>query len=458
LGFTPEFWLLAPVSFCEDLDVARGGAFYRDTLVMKFPLALLSSLHPLLAQAATPASADAAPAALAPAAAPAVAPAAAPHLPANDVLEHFVDWLQLRIFPDGSHSGLIHWIACGLLFLAAILLRRAVTNVIFRALKRLAAKTETTLDDKLFPALEGPVATLIMVVGIYGALTVLPLAPSVDQLIYHGAIIAVLAVLFWGVLRAGGAILNHLEEMAHSRQIALAHFMPLIKKALAAFVVVFGVLMGFRSLGIDVGALLTGLGIGGLAFAFAAQDTIANLFGSMVVVLDHPFKVGDYVRIGATEGTVEDIGLRSTRLRGAGRMQLVLPNKTAAAEVIVNFTRMPQRRVEQKIGLTYRTTPEQMEAILEAMRKILREDPGVHQEFVAVNFLDYGESSLDIQIIYFTSDPNYQKHLAIRERVNLKIMRAVGEHQLSFAFPTQTLHVEDEVAQKLTGIKPAALG
>jgi MscS family membrane protein len=290
-----------------------------------------------------------------------------------------------------------------------------------------------------------------MVLGIFGALTALQLSPTVDGLISHGATIAVLAVLFWGLLQAGGAVLNHLEELAHQKQIGIAHFMPLIKKALAALVIVFGVLMGMKSLGVDVGAILTGLGIGGLAVAFAAQDTIANLFGSFVVVLDHPFRVGDYVRIGAAEGTVEDIGLRSTRLRSADRTLVVLPNKTAAAETIVNFTRMPQRRVSQKIGLTYSTTPEQMEAALQDIRRILEADPGVHQDFVTVNFTDYNDSSLDIQIIYFTADPDFREHLSVRERVNLKIMRAVAVRGLSFAFPTQTLHVEDDVARKLAG-------
>jgi MscS family membrane protein len=378
--------------------------------------------------------------------------------PANDVLEHFVDWLQAQIFPDGAHSELVHWIACGVLFVAAILLRRVVTNIIFRGLKKLAERTETTLDDKLFPALEQPVAALVMVLGIFAALSVLKLPPRVDRLIDHGATIAVLAVLFWGLLRAGRAVLDHLEEIAHEKQIGIAHFMPLIKKALAALVIVFGVLMGIKSLGVDVGAVLTGLGIGGLAFAFAAQDTIANLFGSFVVVLDHPFKVGDYIRIGSNEGTVEDIGLRSTRLRSSARTQIVLPNKTVAAEPVINFTRMPQRRVDQTIGLTYNTTAEQMEAALGDIRRILQDDPGVHQEFVTVNFAEYNASSLDIQITYFTADPDFKKHLYVRERINLKIMRAVAERGLSFAFPTQTLHVDDEVARKLAGVKPAVLG
>jgi len=130
---------------------------------------------------------------------------------ATDILEHFVDWLQLRIFPDGSHGELVHGIACGVLLLAAILLRRFITNIIFSWLKRLAAKTETTLDDKLFPALESPVATLVMVGGIFAALTVLKLSPAVDHLIANGAKVSLLTVVFWGVLRAGGAGLDHFQ-------------------------------------------------------------------------------------------------------------------------------------------------------------------------------------------------------------------------------------------------------
>ena len=385
--------------------------------------------------------------------------AAAPAPPASgDVLEHFADWVQLRLFPDGGHGALVRGITCALIFLAAVLLRRVVTHIVFRALRKLADRTTTTLDDELFPALEQPVAALIMAGGIFAALTVLQLSPAVDAVVSHGAAVAVLGIIFWGLLRAGAAVLTHVEEIAHARQIGIAHFMPLIKKALAALVIVFGVLMGMKSLGVDVGAVLTGLGIGGLAFAFAAQDTIANLFGSFVVVLDRPFKVGDYVRIGASEGTVEDIGLRSTRLRAADRTLVVMPNRTAAAEPIINFTRMPQRRVMQTISLTYRTAPEQMEAILNDIRAILRDDPAVHQLFTAVFFTDYGASSLDIQIQYFTADPDYRRHLATREAVNLKIMRAVAARGLSFAFPTQTLHVEDDVARKLAGAIPAPQG
>jgi MscS family membrane protein len=365
----------------------------------------------------------------------------------TDLLEQFVNWLHG--FFRNTDETLFHWIACGILFFAAIVLRHIITNIIFFYLKKLAAKTQTTLDDKLFPALEGPIATLVMIGGIYAALTVLKLSEQVDRWVSNGAKISALAVVLWCMIRAGGAILDHIEEVAHGRRMTVATFMPLIKKTLFVFAVIFSVLVIAQSQGLPVQSFLAGLGIGGLAFALAAQDTIANLFGSFVVVVDQPFKVGDVVRVGANEGKVEDIGLRSTKIRTAARTVVVIPNKSVASEVITNLTRMPQRRVDQTIGLTYDTTAEQLEGVLEEFRRLLREDPDVHPETIVVNFSNYNSSSLDIQMLWFTTDPDWVKHMAVRERINLKIMRVVTGRGLSFAFPTQTVQLAGPVAEKL---------
>ncbi len=357
---------------------------------------------------------------------------------ATDLLERFVGWLH-GFFP-GIDDSLFHWIACGALILAAILLRRIITNVIFFYLKKLAARTHTTLDDKLFPAVEGPAATLVMVGGIAAAITVLRLSPEVDRWLLGGARIAALAVFFWGLIRAGGAVLSHLEEIAHARHMTVATFMPLIKKTLLVFAVIFGALVIAQSQGLPVQSFLAGLGIGGLAVALAAQDTIANMFGSLVVVMDQPFKVGDVVRIGASEGRVEDIGLRSTKIRTLSRTVIAIPNKTVAAEAITNRSRWAHRQVDQVLGFTYDTTPEQLEAMAGDLRALLRADPGVHPDMIVVSFANFGASSLDVQLTWFTADFDWAKHMEVRERINLKIMRAVAARGLAFAFPTQTVH------------------
>ncbi len=371
--------------------------------------------------------------------------------PTPDFLEHVVDG-TLEIFDVRSHENTVtHFVIAALFLVAALLLRRVVTTIIFNQLKKLAARTTTTLDDKLLPALEGPVAAFIMLVGIFSALNVLKLPEASDRAIGYGSTVAFSLVTFWGLLRAFGALLDHAQEIAMGRQMGVAAFMPWIKKTLVTLFVVFGVLMVVQSLGFDVKALLAGLGIGGLAFALAAQDTIANLFGSIVVAIDQPFKIGEAVKIGANEGVVEDIGLRSTKLRTPGRNLIIIPNKLVAAEPIINNSRFVGRRVEQVLGLTYDTTPEQMEAIVGEIRRIVTTEKEVDESSVLVFFRDYSASSLDIWVAYNIKDPDFAKHLELRQRINLAMMRAIEAQGLAFAFPTQTLHMVAPLADGKSG-------
>jgi MscS family membrane protein len=281
-----------------------------------------------------------------------------------DFLEYLVDALLALFDVRGSGNTWQHYGIAALLLVGSFLLRRVGATIFFVFFKKLAAKTKTTLDDKLFPALEDPVKAIIALLGAYAAVRVLKLSPQVDVVLAHAATVAFSCALFWLFLRAFNTVLDHLHEITRERQLGVAAFMPWIKKTLVVMFVVFGVLLIAQSVGADVKAFLAGLGIGGLAFALAAQDTIANLFGSVVVAIDQPFKVGETVQIGSHLGLVEDIGLRSTKLRTLAKALITIPNKTVAAEAITNLSRFTQRRVEQVIGLTYDTPADKMEAIV----------------------------------------------------------------------------------------------
>ena len=360
---------------------------------------------------------------------------------APDFLEHLVD-STLAIFDvRTSENTVTHYVIAALFLIGALLLRRVVTTLIFSCLKKIAAKTTTTLDDKLLPVLESPVATFIMLTGIFAALKVLKLSAATDQATGHGSTVAFSLVTFWALLRAFDALLDHLQEIALKKQMGVAAFMPWIKKALVTMFVVLGVLMVVQSLGFDVKALLAGLGIGGLAFALAAQDTIANLFGSIVVAIDQPFKLGEVIKIQGNIGMVEDVGLRSTKLRLLDKSLIVMPNKMVAAESIVNLSRFTGRRVEQVIGLTYDTTAAQMEEIVAEFRRLILAEEEVDPASVICYFRDYSASSLDIWMVFDAKDPDFHKHMALRQRLSLAFMRAVEARGLSFAFPTRTVHV-----------------
>ncbi len=347
-------------------------------------------------------------------------------------LLRLVGWLQARFFPEAMDDSTARWTAALLMILIAILLGRFVVGIVFSRLKKLMAKANNQL---MLPALEPPAATLVILIGFVAALSVVPLWEEVPRLVRLGEQGAITSVVLWGVACAGGAVIDHFAAGARARKLQIAAFIPLIKKTVVSFFVVFSILVVFESLGFEVKTFLTGLGIGGLAFALAAQDTIANMFGSFVVVMDQPFYVGEYIRILGYEGTVEEIGLRSTRLRTAQRTQVVIPNKTVASEVITNLTRMPQRRVDATLGIDYDNTPESIELALTDIRALLRGDPGVHQGQIVVSLADFGDTSIRAQVLYFTADPDWDSHMAIRERINLGILKALGARGVVLANP-----------------------
>ena len=385
------------------------------------------------------------------AAAAAAATAASPAARAPDFLEHLVDSILGLFDVSASGNTVTHYVISALLLVIALLARRIVTGIIFPALRRLAAKTETTLDDKLFPALETPVAAFVMLVGIFAALKVLKLSAESDRYIASGSTVAFSLVIFWGFWRALSAVIDHADEVARARSLGVAAFMPSIKKAIMTVFVALGVLLTMQSLGYDVKAILAGLGIGSLAFALAAQDSLANIFGAIVVAVDQPFRIGDTVKIGQNVGGVEDIGLRSTRIRLVDKSLMTIPNKTVAAETITNLSRFTRRRVEQVIGLTYATKPDQMTAIVDEIKGLIAAQPEVEAASVMVFFRDFNASSLDVWLVYEIPDPDFKKHMAAKQRINLLVMRAVAARGLSFAYPTQTIELAGEVAERLAG-------
>lgn len=450
-----------------------------------FLVLFFCSFAPLVAQpAAAPASADTKAAQTAPANNDAPANAAAPsgnkaaeeqarlnnnaaaatvqqqaHHPANNAatsfLEHLVDSILLRFDVSASGNTTARYLIAAGFIVAAIVLRRLVLMIVFGIARRFSARTKTTLDDKLFTAVEAPISVIIVIAGIVAALKVLKLSPSTDDVVNQAATMAFSLGVFWLLLRAFSTVLDHTGELAREKKMGIAAFMPWIKKSLITVFIIFGILMVAQSQGLNVKAFLAGLGIGGLAFALAAQDTLANVFGSVVVAIDQPFKIGEFVQIGGNSGAVEDIGLRSTKLRRADKSLIVIPNKTVAAEAITNLARFTQRRMEQNIGITYDATPEQMEALVEEIRSLILAQPEIDKASVMVNFSDFSASSLNIWIVYMTLTPDFGQFIKVRQRLNLAFMNAVAARKMAFAFPSQTVYLEGEVARKLVD-KPVA--
>ncbi len=220
---------------------------------------------------------------------------------------------------------------------------------------------------------------------------------------------------------------------------------PLFKKAAKAAIVVFCIVFLGDALGFNVKGLVAGLGIGGFAFAFAAKDTISNIFGSVMVVFDRPFSVGDWVKInGHAEGLVEEVGIRSTRIRTFYDSLVSIPNGSLANVHIDNYGQRKYRRFSSTISIQYDTSPEKIEAFCEGIRQIIANHKWTRKDYFHVYLNELGSSSLDILLYVFWQVPNWSKELAERHRLLLDILRLGKELQVEFAFPTQTVHFFNE--------------
>jgi len=176
--------------------------------------------------------------------------------------------------------------------------------------------------------------------------------------------------------------------------------------------------------------------------ALAAKDTLANLFGGVTILVDRPFKAGDWITLSGADGVVEEVGLRSTRIRTFAKTLISIPNSVLANATVENHSLMPKRRIKMTVGVTYDTTPDQMREAVQRIETYLRENDQIHQEFLMVKFTQFNDSSLDLLVYCFTVTTDWVQHLQARQDVQLRIMDILGEMGLSIAFPTQTVHLE----------------
>jgi MscS family membrane protein len=206
--------------------------------------------------------------------------------------------------------------------------------------------------------------------------------------------------------------------------------------------------MTIQNLGYSISGLLASLGIGGLAVALAAKDTLSNIFGSLMILLDRPFHVGDWVKAGDLEGIVEEVGFRSTKIRTFAKTQITVPNNVIANLAVDNMSRRPRRRIKLTIGITYESSPDQIRRAVTGIREMLGNHPAIDQEFFLVNFTDFGASSLDILVYCFTKTNVWEEYLEARQDVCLKIMEILDGLGLEIAFPSRSLYIRSAAEER----------
>ena len=305
----------------------------------------------------------------------------------------------------------------------------------------MAKTTKTYYDDRVISALKGPIRFVFVIIAIHLFFLLTYSEPKFIKNILDTFLVY---ALFWAIL----AVIEALRGLVYE---ATAKFNKDLSKEMGNFIIaMIKILVGGMGLagmlmvwGINVTAVVASLGLGGLAFALAAKDTASNLFGSFALLADKSIRIGEWIKVGGVEGVVEDVGMRTTKIRSFQKSLITVPNSIVANSPIENFSRRGIRRIKMHIGLTYATNSEQIMQIIQDIKSMLQEHEGISQnDSLMVNFDTFGDSSLNIFIYTFTQTANWAKYLEIREDIHLKIMEIVEKNGSGFAFPSQSIYVE----------------
>lgn len=336
-------------------------------------------------------------------------------------------------------------IVVGVILTITFALRKLFVNFLVVMLKKLTSKTKATLDDKLVDAIDPPARLLLIAIGL--SISFKTLNIPVEYSLFTNRIVRSISIFsaFWAIYRGANIITELFERAVKKTNTNLDDLLlPFVSKGIKIIVVVLGITVISKEWSYDLGAILAGLGLGGLAFALAAQETLANFFGGATIMMDKPFMVGDLINAKGIEGVVEDIGFRSTKVRTFDQGLITVPNSTLAKEPVTNLSRMGKRRVTFSLGVKYSTNKNDMEDLLNRLRTMLGNHPELYSEPIHVYFTNFGGSALELFILYYTKTIEYKKYLMVKEDINLKIMHILDEVGIEVAFPSTSIYIEKE--------------
>ena len=340
------------------------------------------------------------------------------------------------------NNDLIRWlVALGVVVGLFIGLRLLIGQVI-RRLSALASRSETDVDDLVVKLIDRTKWLVLLAVAIYGGSLALALPADVESLIASLVVIALLVQLaIWGSEFLSFWIDRQIEkrvedDAATATTLSALHFVG----KLTLWLVVF--LLALANLGINISALIAGLGVGGIAVALALQGLLTDLFASLSIVMDKPFVIGDFVIVGEYMGTIEHIGLKTTRVRSLSGEQLVFSNNDMLNSRIRNYKRMQERRILFTLGVTYDTPADKLERIPAMIREIIESQELTR--FDRSHFKSYGDFALLFETVYYVLTPDYNVYMDIQEQINLAIYRKFEQEDVEFAYPTQTLFLRHD--------------
>ena len=332
-------------------------------------------------------------------------------------------------------------------FIAAQIFKGYFAGFIINVFHRLLSRTRLRVEKDSMEFLKKPLKLIFISTVMFFAFITqknlmadYPLLLSLVIRIYRLTII--LCIIYF-IYAAVPVIMSAFNRLKHPDSILLDDTLLIFfAKIIKAVIVIIAVLIVLGEFGVNINGLITGVGLGGLTFALAAQDTASNIFGGLVIISDKPFAVGDWIQTASIEGTVEDISFRSTRIRTFDDALLVVPNSTLSSASITNWSKMNKRKVKFNIGLTYNTAPSQVKNIIADIETFLNSHKDIVSDTPLVKLDEFGSSSLNIMVMFFTSQTSLAELKRVREEINYEILDVVHRHESSFAFPSTSVYME----------------
>jgi len=358
-------------------------------------------------------------------------------------------WLRSKM-PDSLRFRFLNlefwqWLGILITVLIGVICGRLFSAIFTRVLERVLTRRFAAIDREATISAFEPIAALVMVLVWGLGIFWLGLPMKVFTLYYQVIrVVAVVAVAL-SSYRFADVLSDILQKKADTTTSQYDDMLvPLVRKSLKIFIAAAGLLTVAQVLGTNVTALFASVGIGGLALALAAQDTVSNFFGSLMVILDRPFKVGDWVKVNDVEGTVEEVGFRSTRIRTFYNSLITLPNANLIKASVDNLGDRTYRRWSTRLNVAYDTPPEKIDAFCEGIRELVQKHPYTRKDYYHIYFNEFGADSLEVMVYVFFETPDWGTELRERLRLGVDIVRLASELEVEFAFPTRTLYLRRE--------------
>ncbi len=349
----------------------------------------------------------------------------------------------MQTFLEKAFYGntVLDWLLALGIMIAAVAAGKALYWVFGNLVRQLTKRTKPKLDDLILDMIEKPIVFALTIGGVWYGFRTLALPETAQQ--WVGNIVQVLVVLSvaWLLTRLLDAVFQeYLVPITEKTETDLDdQLLPIVRKGTKMAVWTIGAIVALNNAGYDVGALIAGLGIGGLALAMAAKDTVSNIFGGFTIFTDRPFSLNDRIKVAGYDGTITEIGVRSTRLRTLEGRIVTIPNSTFADSPVENVTLEPSRKIVQNLGLTYDTSPENMHNAISILREMATGQPAL-EDNALVSFNAFGDSAMNILFIYYIKSG--ADILGTQTALNMAILTRFSEAGLDFAYPTQTIYTK----------------